>query len=113
MDSGGTLASGSSVTVARNTDGTIGKIYGTITMTASTTGNKTMRVNIDTGLRPTEAITIAPTGVCLTPGFAMHSVSVVVNTNGTLEINAYVDQGNCNLFLTPSLYFMKNFGDVA
>ena len=82
-------------------------------MTATTTGNKTMRVNIDTGLRPTEAITISPTGVCLTPGFGMHSVSVVVNTNGTLEINAYVDQGNCNLFLTPSLYFMKNFGDVA
>lgn len=113
LDSGGTLASGSSVTVARNVGGTLGKVYGTITMTASTTGNKTMHVAYDTGLRPTEAITISPAGMCLTPGFGMHSASIKINTDGTLEISAYVDQGNCNIFLTPSLYFMKNFGDVA
>ena len=110
------------ITVARNRLGTLGKIYASIsgTHTSGWTNGK-IALNVDTGLRPTEEITINCAGIVTSGGsfniMYTRDVSIVVKTTGYIEINfptctAGSDEGKFQLTLYPCLYFMKNFGDV-
>lgn len=113
ITTGGTISSESSVTVARNADGTLAKIYGVISYNATSGGAKTININTDTGLRPTEDITISPAGMSLNVGSNMHSIGITIKTTGFITITLYLENGTNNCFLMPCLYFIKNFGDIG
>ena len=111
--SGASLTTASTFTVAKNSNGTLGKLYGVLGVSATTAGSKNIVLNVDTGLRPSSQITISPCGVALAETHGLHSASYIINTDGTLTITVYVDAGTSYVMLFPCLYFMQDFGDEA
>jgi hypothetical protein len=116
----GTMAS-SSITVSRNSTGTLGKVYGTIRHKPNSTGTQTIYINFDTGLRPDTDITISPVGEFYGSTSSFNSanmpveVTLKVKTNGYVEISYYAEFVPANFyfgFLFPSLYFIKDWGDA-
>lgn len=107
----GTVQSYSSITVASNSDGSIGKIYGTIYVTDPTGGAVTVTI-ANTKLRPTENITINNALISFY-GNEVIGEALIINTNGNIQFQLY---GNANTqsrhTAIPCLYFMKNFGDT-
>ena len=107
--------------LARNRLGTLGKIYGRIdgTMTSAWTSAK-ITINLDTGFKPTENITIANAGQLVTGGqYDTHftrPVSLIIKTDGKVDISFDTtdtgENGRYQLYLWPCLYFIKNFGDT-
>ena len=104
------------VTIARNSKGTICKIYGGVNQT-NPTGDLVVTIP-NTGLSPTSEITINPAGIGLSNVNGsykyMRKAWYVVKTNGTLEIHCFAapDGVNMGVLLYPCLYFMSNFGDT-
>lgn len=107
------------VTVATNSDGTVGKIYGEINLSQL---NYQGFINItipNTKLRPTEDIVIENLGIAKLSTSSdlcaeILKVNVNISTNGTISISRgstpqYISQA---INLMPCLLFMKNFGDV-
>lgn len=105
------------VKVAKNADGSLAKIYGSIYMTGMTS---TATVTIsDTGLRPEEDIVI--NGACLAERFmssgdaSVYPQSYTIKTNGTVEISVYGQSSEAPrnyIFLEACLLFIKQFGDT-
>lgn len=107
-----------SITVSRNSAGTLAKIYGVFRHKPVSTGIQTVALNIDTGLRPDSDMTISPVGF-LTPSGASSTLptefSIVVKTTGYLEFKYNADYLPTNFYYGyafPSLYFIQNWGDV-
>ena len=115
----GTLnTSTSSITVAKNSDGSLAKIYGTVNISLSNhTG--TVRVSFPTSLRPSQAITIQNSNVrrFITNANA-NKIAVnylTINPNGIVELQAsssVTEDIICNYYLLPCLYWIKDFGDA-
>lgn len=101
---------------AKNTDGTLAKIYGRIRLPAY--NGECIVTTSDSGLRPTSAITI--NGCALRIGkfsnrHEVYDASYTINTNGTITISV----GNSTSFtagvdveLIACLLFVKDFGDT-
>ena len=113
----GVIGSGSNIASAYNSDGTLGKVYGNINLEFSGAPSGTVTVTIsDTGLRPTENITINA-GVIVdvyTGTFNFSGVDkIVIHTDGTVTITVSPSSiiTRYTFILPPCLYFMKNFGD--
>lgn len=113
----GVIASGSNIASAYNSDGTLGKVYGNINLEFSGTPSGSVTVTIsDTGLRPTENLTINA-GVIVdvyTGTFNFSGVDkIVIHTDGTVTITVNPSSiiTRYTFILPPCLYFMKNFGD--
>lgn len=113
----GVIASGSNIASAYNSDGSLGKVYGNINLEFSGTPSGTVTVTIsDTGLRPTENLTINA-GVIVdvyTGTFNFSGVDkIVIHTDGTVTITVSPSSiiTRYTFILPPCLYFMKNFGD--
>lgn len=111
---GGTLNNGN-ITIAKNSDGSICKIYGqlNITKTAQTT-----RIDIaNSGITPDSNIIVAPVGVEIgqNNGGYGTSTSLTLQTTGTVEIVSYGTTAgtNANLLIIPFVIFVKDFGDQA
>lgn len=109
------------ISIARNRLGTLGKIYGRIggiQTVAWSTGRIT--INLDTGFKPSEDITISAAGMLVTGGqYDTHytvPVNVIIKTDGKVDIEFSTtstgDDGKFQLYLYPCLYFIKNFGDT-
>lgn len=124
-DSGITAATGSmltsSITVARNSTGSMAKIYGVLRHKNTGTGTQTININVDTGLRPDSDVTISPTGFLIGSTSAFNGnnvpveVTVKVKTNGYLVINydaSFVPSNFYYGFLFPCLYFIQDWGDA-
>lgn len=114
----GSLNSGaSSVTVARNSDGSLAKVYGTIRVDLSSyTGQ--VPVSFPSSLRPAQDITIqnAVQGRLIDTNAVGNSAgqSITIRTNGTIEIQPRTSIANhvrCDYYLLPCLYWIKDFGD--
>ena len=114
-----TIASGSEISVATNSDGSLAKIYGVITCSNVTT-NGTLRIS--TPLRPESAITINGgllrhnnDGNAAHPGRLLASPSFTINTDGTINVEAvwtsYAGE-TCRFVFINSLLFIKDFGDT-
>lgn len=108
----------SKISSAYNTDGSLGKIYGKINLSFSSSPSGTVTITIaDTSLRPTEAITI--NGLVQAHVYASGSYNyggtenIVINTDGTATItvtpSSIVNQ--YSFIIPPCLLFMSNFGD--
>ena len=95
------------ITVAKNSDGSLAKIYGNIN-----TKNSVTAVEIQTSLRPTEQITVSNVAFRYRSDTgAMNFQSITLYTNGKVRI-AVNSSVNCLVQLIPVLIYVKNFGDV-
>lgn len=111
----GTIVTGSLVKSAKNTDGSLGKIYGKLIINSPTLSNTVITLS-DTGLRPTEAINISglvTLAVYVSSGIGyVTSAPITINTNGTATITmSGTDVDHADIFIPPCLLFMQNFGD--
>lgn len=116
----GTLNSGAtSITVAKNTDGSLAKIYGQIRIDFSNyTG--TLPVSFPSSLRPSTDITIqcaCQSRIIDTNTQYANTTcqSITIKTTGVIEVqpksvnSTYV---RADYYLLPCLYWIKDFGDV-
>lgn len=115
----------SSLTVAKNSDGSLAKIYGQIILTGATANSATITIT-GSGLTPASDITINNAGICRHFQTAMSGYDVQLNgifdltikTNGNIEITRSTLAGGAtpSQYITfwpqPYLYFVKDFGDV-
>lgn len=113
--SGGGSITSASLTVARNTAGTLAKIYGHVTVATPAGGSSKVKLNVDTGLRPTEKITIAGNGVIenMTSNNYMTNLNIDINVDGTIDLYGGVATGASSYIIRSfaCLLFVKNFGD--
>lgn len=107
------------ISLAKNADGSIAKIYGRLLINGLTASSSTISFN--TSLRPESDITINCAGFyrqynianawAMIPNYA----DLTIKTTGECSIIIYLYQGtttNCDVFLLPYLYFIKDFGDT-
>lgn len=105
-----------SVKSAKNTDGTLGKIYGKFIINNPTASTTIITIS-DTGLRPTENINID--GLISLVAYTSSGISYVtstsltIKTDGTAQINITGGAGfdHADIFMPPCVLFMQNFGD--
>ena len=106
------LSENTSITVASNADGSIGKIYGKVT--GQTSGSELVNVTIKTFLRPTKKITINPHGLLQKTDDKTFwgTCPVDIDVDGTVTFRAGGIGGlPMALIYLDSLLFMKDFGD--
>lgn len=109
--SGCTISGTDKITVAVNSDGSIAKIYGNITIN-NTAQSKQIRIT-NTPLRPASEFTVNPIGFVSTANDVCYNIRGVVSTNGTITFNVFgASSGISNIIIFPCLYFIKDFGDV-
>lgn len=120
--SGGTIDS-SSISLAKNSNGSLFKVYGTINISGQNTDSITITTN-DTGLRPTSSYTIKAlgfrqfyTGQSIGVPDTLSGASAIdltVNTNGTLTITytGGLVYPKARIILFPCLLFNSDFGDT-
>ena len=112
--SGCTISAGT-VTVAKNSDGSICKIYGSLTLSKTA---QTARIYIaNSGIIPTSDITINPIGIEIPQNTSSYggSTAVYLKTTGQIEIVSFgaSSGSNVQLLMIPFVIFVKDFGDVA
>lgn len=118
---GGTIRSGSKITVAKNSDGSLAKVYGDIVINGVTnSGSNPGTIVFNTDLRPESDIVIN----CGALGTNISTNQVVLNvfnkdftikTNGDIEFNYSYAVNSGELFrviFINSLIFVKDFGDT-
>lgn len=113
------------LTVAKNSDGSICKIYGDIQINNPSNISKIKITG--TGLAPTSDITIKCCGICrsLTHGTGgvtstedyVNPADLVIKTNGDVEVlplfnNTYYNDGMARFIFHPVVIFVKDFGDT-
>lgn len=108
--SGCTLTSGS-ITVAKNSDGSLCKVYGELLL------NKTQQVGTITihnaGINPTSEFTVSCAGFEFNANtYGFQTAGIIFKTNGDIDIISYgVSTGGARLVLMPFVIFTKDFGD--
>lgn len=111
---GGTLRSNTHITVAKNTDGSLAKIYGVIVVDNPTSTTGKVKLNVDTGLHPSEKITITGTGFTenVPQSYGLTGLNIDINTDGTIEFYGAVGDGTVYIMRALAcLIFVTNFGD--
>lgn len=112
-----TIANGSSLTLATNSDSTLFKLYGKIDVNTNGYENE-LSLSFPTSLRPTSALTINNVYLGIfyhTDGhiYSIQSLPITIATNGivtlTLGHQDILLLQSC--ILQPCLYFLKDFGD--
>lgn len=103
------------ITVATNADKSLCKIYGSFIIGSTAQGSVKWKLNVDTGLRPSEKINVQ--GIMyatpLTTGTVANKGTVSINTDGTLEFDTYNNGTNrVEVDLWACIIFVKNFGDT-
>ena len=109
---GGTVFSGSSLTVATNADGSLAKIYGIIVLQNLTATSVTVTLP-NTNIKPDSAFDIVGNLLAYT-GDNIYLGTISLNPNGTITFTGNVNRSdNIGKFiLVNSLLFIKDFGDV-
>lgn len=106
----------STLKCAKNSDGSLCKIYGRVRIPSGYNGNCVITTS-DTGLRPDTAITINGAGLRIartSAGSNVFGLGYTINTNGTITITVANDSSflSVDAELIACLIFVKNFGDV-
>ena len=109
----GTIDSTTNLYVARNADGSLAKIYGTIGVSGSTSATRTtIKLNSDTGLHPSSKLTIVNTGIVNgINSYGIANLNLTINTDGTIELEGYHDATTFAYRAFACLIFVKDFGD--
>ena len=116
--SGGTIGNINDMYYALNADGTLGKIYGRLRFTVSTTGTITVTLPVS-ALTTESQFTIA--GACYYNVIGGGSYTLInardmtINTNGncTVTFSGFTVGESVTLWFPPCLYFFTDFGDVV
>lgn len=117
--SSGTLdTSNTSLNIAKNSNGSLAKIYGRIMIIIpSSQADTNITISFPSSLRPSSNITINALGTWGQSYGGYNDYSDVCNitiaTDGTVTINGKHNAGytNINIILHPCLLFIKDFGD--
>ena len=109
-------AGSTNLTCAKNSDGSLCKIYGRIRIGSGYNGDCVCTTS-DTGLRPSEAITITGAGFRIartSTGSQVYGLSYTINTNGTLTITIAnsTSFSSVDAELIACVIFVKDFGDT-
>lgn len=115
--SAGTISGTPAITIAKNSDGSLAKVYGRLMVNVQ--GVSSIKITLsNTGLAPASEFTINNAGmerIAFNNSTAFVSVGfdMLVKTNGTIEIslNLY-SYDQILLDFLPMLYFVKDFGDA-
>lgn len=118
IQQGGGTVSSADITVARNSAGTLGKIYGAIVINnvSTTSGTSNVKLNVDTGLRPSSTLTVNGCGINQLDANGtiklVTNLSIIINTDGTIEFSGYRPEGG-TMYFRPlgCLIFVEDFGD--
>lgn len=107
------------ITVATNNDGSIAKIYGSVSC-SGTNGSGVWKVN--TAMRPTSDLTIKgkirqfyTSSSNYTPTGVQYWSTFTIRTNGDLEVSTTWANNTNNVMMdlyVPCVYFLTDFGDV-
>ena len=116
ISGGAAMSVNSEIRKAINDDGSVGKVYGYLSMSGLVSGND---YTITTNLRVAatgEAYEIYPAGILLfgQPVATFGGAAIQVSATGAVSIKFHAwASGAGYMYLWPSLYFFKNFGDVS
>ena len=104
------------LTVAKNADGSLCKIYGEVRSTYQGSTEATFTTG-DTGLRPSTDITVNGTVLRRTDGSSSTTIymhSLTIKTDGKIEFKcgSAASVSRLNFYFMASLIFVKDFGDV-
>lgn len=107
------------VYVAKNTDGSLAKIYGSVIFNLSaSSGSTTVRITSDCGLRPTSDLTISATSLMFARDGngvvnGVYAPTIEIKTTGELLVT-FNKPSNTQLTirLLACLLFVKDFGDT-
>ena len=109
---GGSIVAGN-VTVAKNSDGSICKVYGTLALSKT---NQVATITIpNTGIIPESEFNVYPSGFEMNNAqYGIQATNTIFKTNGNIEITSYGTPAGsgatCILF--PVVIFVKDFGDT-
>lgn len=115
VSGGGTIRNASTLTVARNADGSLAKIYGYIIIDNPTSTPARIKLNANTGLSTDSKITVTGTGFIenIPTDYGLTNLNIDINTDGTIEFYGAVSSYD-NVAIIRCLaciIFVKNFGD--
>lgn len=116
--SGGTIGNINDLYYALNADGTLGKIYGKLRFTASTTGTITVTLPV-AALTAKSQFTISSAAwysLLGSSGFVvLNARDMVVNPNGncTFTFSGFKVGETVTMWIPPCLYFFTDFGDIV
>lgn len=113
LPSGVTLAGGGPVSMALNSDRSVGKIYGNPVFRCTSGGRKT--VETDLYVKATgEAYDIGPAGFCpKSNGSDFSYVGIHIAANGRVSITfAGFTNDQTYVYMFPCIYFFSDFGDT-
>lgn len=99
---------------AFNSDKSIGKIYGVMSVRKTSTGNQV--IEFDTGITvpaPSEAFTITPVGYAISNNNVLGWIDLNIKTDGHIYLSCWVAGSNGTTYITviPFITFFRNFGD--
>ena len=111
----GTLTGNPRVTIAKNSDGSLAKIYGAISFNPNKTGICELTIT-GSGLTPSSEFNIENAGFVrksVPTGFSPSPCDITLKTNGDIivSVNVTVTQV-IDIWLQPMLYWIKDFGDI-
>lgn len=110
--------SDSNLTIARNSEGSIAKIYGQIT-NSFTNDNGLVTLTLNSDLRPTNNIFIGGLGIITyftnQDISNVYSQGLTIKTDGTIEIAINIDISTTavRFMFSPAILIMEDFGDQA
>lgn len=112
---GNTITPTSYVTIAKNSDGSLAKIYGEIVVNNPTSSLTIVIAN--TGLAPASEFTINNAGIVrladTNGNYIPSNCNIKLKTNGNIEIERSASGAvQIVIWLFPMLYWIKDFGDV-
>lgn len=116
----GTIDSSSiNLKVAKNSNGSIAKIYGNIHISGVSSGTNNIVLTFDTSLRPTSSFYVDSTvfNQQYYPGSTIESgiTGFTLNTNGSVSITVWKINSNdtdININMIPVVLWIKDFGDT-
>lgn len=108
------------IKVAKNTDGSLAKIYGNVIVTSPSVSSTTQnQISFSTSLRPSTPITITNALIARNVSsqyqHSVYSSSLTIATDGTCTASlvCYSDTTEQLYAFIPCLYWIKDFGDVS
>lgn len=116
----GTVSSVNGLTIAINSDGSLGKVYGRIEYSAGSaaSGSVSLTLNIDSGIHPEQDLVIQRGVIMNKTGNSdnqkLEAASLTFKPNGNIIIDFWRDaNANYTIYALPCLYFFKDFGDES
>lgn len=102
------------ITVAKNSDGSLAKVYGVLYLSNLTVNTlTTVTLNVDTGLNPNSSFLVEGTSIIQDLDKTVRFGAIRFNNNGKLEFIVNPTDTNEVFYALATIIYIKDFGDVA